>query len=131
MILFFYGHYYSLLVPSPVSCYTSLMSITQTVTIPEWEPSVPHRLTIDIPREVPAGPVILTFTPAPRSGDDECPICAQHRDPVTGNPRYKPEIYASMQEVEDMTSGKIPDKLHRYSSAEEMWADLDKDDLDD
>jgi hypothetical protein len=35
-----------------------------------------------------------------------------------------------MQEVEDMISGKIPDTLHRYSSAEEMWADLDKDDDD-
>jgi hypothetical protein len=35
------------------------MSVTQTVEIP-----VSHRLTIDVPREVPAGPVILTFTPA-------------------------------------------------------------------
>ena len=35
------------------------MSITQTVEIPDS-----HRLTIDVPREVPAGPVILTFTPA-------------------------------------------------------------------
>jgi len=35
------------------------MSITQTVEIP-----VNHRLTIDVPREVPAGPVVLTFTPA-------------------------------------------------------------------
>ena len=34
------------------------MSITQTVEIP-----VNHRLTIDVPPEVPAGPVILTFTP--------------------------------------------------------------------
>jgi len=34
------------------------MSITQTVEIPDS-----HRLTIDVPREVPAGPVILTFTP--------------------------------------------------------------------
>ena len=34
------------------------MSITQMVNIPES-----HRLTIDVPREVPAGPVILTFTP--------------------------------------------------------------------
>jgi hypothetical protein len=34
------------------------MSVTQTVEIPES-----HRLTIDVPREVPAGPVILTFTP--------------------------------------------------------------------
>ena len=35
------------------------MTITQTVTIP-----ADHRLTIDVPREVPTGPVILTFTPA-------------------------------------------------------------------
>ena len=35
------------------------MSVTQTVEIP-----ASHRLTIDVPREVPAGQVILTFTPA-------------------------------------------------------------------
>jgi len=35
------------------------MSVTQTVDIP-----VNHRLTIDVPREVPAGQTILTFTPA-------------------------------------------------------------------
>jgi len=35
------------------------MSVTQAVEIP-----ASHRLTIDVPREVPAGPVILTFTPA-------------------------------------------------------------------
>jgi len=35
------------------------MSITQTVKVP-----VSHRLTIDVPREIPSGNVILTFTPA-------------------------------------------------------------------
>jgi hypothetical protein len=35
------------------------MTIQQTINIP---PS--HRLTLDVPPEVPAGPVILTFTPA-------------------------------------------------------------------
>jgi hypothetical protein len=35
------------------------MSITQTVEVP-----ADHRLTIDVPREVPAGPVVLSFTPA-------------------------------------------------------------------
>ena len=35
------------------------MSITQTVEIP-----VDHRLTIDVPPEVPAGRAVLTFTPA-------------------------------------------------------------------
>jgi len=43
------------------------MSITQTVSIP-----ANHRLTIDVPREIPEGPVILTFTPKappPKSGE--------------------------------------------------------------
>ena len=35
------------------------MSITQTVDIPDS-----RRLTIDVPFEIPTGPVILTFTPA-------------------------------------------------------------------
>ena len=41
------------------SCYTFIMKATQTVVVP-----ANHRLTIDVPPEVPAGPVILTFTPA-------------------------------------------------------------------
>ena len=35
------------------------MAITQTVDIP-----ASHRLTIDVPSEVPEGPAVLTFTPA-------------------------------------------------------------------
>jgi len=35
------------------------MSVTQTVDIP-----ASHRLVIDVPREVPEGPTVLTFTPA-------------------------------------------------------------------
>ena len=35
------------------------MTITQTVDIP-----ADRRLIIDVPQEIPAGPVILTFTPA-------------------------------------------------------------------
>jgi len=35
------------------------MTITQTVDIP-----ADYRLTIDVPREIPPGQVILTFTPA-------------------------------------------------------------------
>jgi len=34
------------------------MSITQTVEVP-----ANHRLTIDAPHEIPAGTVVLTFTP--------------------------------------------------------------------
>ena len=36
------------------------MTIEQTVEIP-----ASHRLTIDVPRDIPAGPVVLTFTPKP------------------------------------------------------------------
>jgi hypothetical protein len=35
------------------------MSVTQTVEIP-----VSRRLTVDVPREVPPGMAVLTFTPA-------------------------------------------------------------------
>ena len=45
------------------------MSITQTVEIP-----ANHRLTIDVPYEVPAGKAILTFTPVstmPKTSDLE------------------------------------------------------------
>jgi hypothetical protein len=37
------------------------MTITQTVEVP-----ASHRLTIDVPREVPEGPTVLAFTPAPK-----------------------------------------------------------------
>jgi hypothetical protein len=40
------------------SCYIFLMSVTQTVEIP-----VNHRLTIDVPPEIPAGRAEITFTP--------------------------------------------------------------------
>jgi hypothetical protein len=101
------------------------MTITQTVEVP-----ASHRLTIDVPCEVPAGQVILTFTSkAAADGLDyegECPICAANRDPVSGNPRYNAETIAGMQEVEDMITGKIPAKW--YKSFDEMWKDLTAED---
>jgi hypothetical protein len=103
------------------------MTVTQTVEVP-----ASHRLTIDVPREVPAGAVILTFTPKPAADDDgldyegECPICAAHRDPITGNPRYNAETVAAIEEGMAISRGEIPSKL--YNSLEEMLADLDSDD---
>jgi len=40
------------------SCYIFFMSVTQTVEVP-----VSHRLTINVPREIPAGRTIIAFTP--------------------------------------------------------------------
>jgi len=41
------------------SCYIERMTITQTIEIP-----ADRRITLEIPREIQTGPVILTFTPA-------------------------------------------------------------------
>ena len=57
---------------------------------------------------------------------EECPICASHRDPVTGELRFNDEVMAGMQEVEDMISGKKPAKWH--TSLEDLLTDLDSDD---
>jgi len=105
------------------------MSITQTVEVP-----ANHRLIIDVPREIPAGRTILTFTPATDtdSGLDfagECPICAAHRDPITGNPRYNAETVAAIEEGMAISRGEIPAK--RFHSLAEMIEDLERDDPDD
>jgi hypothetical protein len=68
--------------------------------------------------------VILSFTP--EVGD--CPLCAKHRDPKTGELRFNAETIASMQEVDDMLAGKIPNTLKKFNSLEEMLEDLDADD---
>jgi hypothetical protein len=101
------------------------MSITQTVEIP-----ASHRLTIDVPREVPAGAVILTFTPKTSVTNDDglyldgvCPICEAHD--------YMPnaETIAAIKEGRAMMRGEIPAK--RFHSLAEMLEDLDRDYPDD
>jgi hypothetical protein len=57
-------------------CYIYLMSIMQTVEIP-----ANRRLTIDVPREVPVGPTILTFRPATAKKTDKAE--QKHGTPVT------------------------------------------------
>jgi len=101
------------------------MTITQTVEIPKN-----YRLTIDVPRELPAGRVIISFTPAPEPvALHECPICAKHIDPVTGNPRYNAETVAAIEEGISISRGEIPAK--RFNSLAAMLEDLEKDDPDD
>jgi len=57
------------------------MSITQTVEIP-----ANRRLTIDVPREVPTGSVILSFTPpqsvkkASMTDEEEIALINRHAD---------------------------------------------------
>jgi hypothetical protein len=42
------------------------MTIEQTIEIP-----ASRRITLEVPQEIPTGPGILTFTPAPRSAADQ------------------------------------------------------------
>jgi len=118
-----------------VSRYSYPMSVTRTVEVP-----ANHHLIVDVPPEIPAGPVILTFTPVtalPCGGttDDsltlagECPVCAAHRDPITGNPRYNAETAAAIEEGMAISRGEIP--ARRFHSLTEMIEDLERDDPDD
>ena len=53
---------------------------------------------------------------------EECPICAKHRDPETGELRFNAETVAAIEEGRAMMRGEIPSKL--YNSLEEMLVDL-------
>jgi hypothetical protein len=104
------------------------MTVTQTVEIP-----ASHRLVIDVPREVPAGAVILTFTPKTADADEErffpegeCPICAANRDPVTGEERFNAKTLAAFAEGDAILRGEIPAK--RFTSIEELLTELDSED---
>ena len=121
------------------------MSVTQTVTIP-----ADRRLVIDVPREVPVGRTVLAFTPAPEkkpadirsdcavasetgAADDswfergeECPFCAAHRDPVTGEELFNAKTIAAIEEGDAIMRGEIPAK--RYSSLADLLAALDAED---
>jgi hypothetical protein len=41
-----------------------------------------------------------------------CPICAQHRDPKTGEPRFNAETIAAFEEGDAMLRGEIPATWH-------------------
>jgi hypothetical protein len=95
------------------------MTITQTVEIP-----ADRLITLEVPQQIPTKRVILSFTPEV----EDCQICAKYRDPETGELRFNAETIASIQEVDDMLAGKIPNTLKKFNSLEEMLEDLDSDD---
>ena len=100
------------------------MAITQTVDIP-----ASHRLTIEVPREVPEGRVILTFTPAAEQAADEdddnadwfenggeCPLCAKYGHEPNA------QTIAAIEEGRAMMRGEIPSPT--FHSLDELLADL-------
>ena len=96
------------------------MIIEQTIEVP-----ASRRITLEIPQQIPVGPVILTFTPVDRAAAkiaDDCPECAKHRDPETGEFRFNAETVAAIEEGRAMMRGEIP--AQQFGSLEELLADL-------
>ena len=58
----------------------------------------------------------------------DCPLCAKHRNPKTGELCFNVDTLAGIKEVDDMLAGKIPNTLKSFNSLEEMLSDLDSDD---
>ena len=86
------------------------MTMTQTIDVP-----ADRRITL--PREVPTGPVVITFTPAPQAAVDECPLCAKYRDPTSGALIPNAETIAAIEET-NKPSAK------QFNSLEELLVDL-------
>jgi len=102
------------------------MIITQTVNIPADS----HNITLEVPREVPAGKTLISFTPAPDASPlHPCPLCAGYINPETGNPRYNAETVAAIEEGRAMLCGEIPATW--YNSLDEMLEALEKDETDE
>ncbi|GHT54891.1 hypothetical protein FACS1894109_00380 [Spirochaetia bacterium] len=92
------------------------MTIEQTVEIP-----ASHRLTIDVPREIPVGrmQVIIRF-PDPAEAAEPCPkdgcsLCAIYKEP-------NEKTIAAFEEGEAMMRGEIPSPT--FHSLEEVLAEL-------
>jgi hypothetical protein len=59
--------------------------------------------------------------------DDECPICAQNRNPITGNPRFNAKTLAAFEETKAIMQGEIPAKRYKPHEFEEAWKELLED----
>jgi len=67
------------------------MTVTQTVDIP-----ASHKLTIDVPSEVPEGKTIVTFSPAEEKATDEANKALQRKE----------EMKLLKQALEEIRNGK-------------------------
>ena len=59
--------------------------------------------------------------------DGECPICANLRDPITGNPPFNAKARAAMEEARAMMRGEIPAKWHKPYELEDVLKELLED----
>ena len=83
------------------------MTITQTVEIP-----ADRRLIIDVPREVPAGKTILTFTPAttvPKATNKKIGMTRKELDEMLKNAHtpHSDALSGILSGIEDFTAQQI------------------------
>ena len=62
---------------------------------------------------------------------EDCPICAQHQDPLTGNPRYNAKALAAMEEGKAIICGEKKVKWHKPHELKEVWQVILNEDSDD
>ena len=72
------------------SCYASYMTMTQTVEI------TANRRTVKVPREIPAGATIITFTPAAL----EATVASSERSPASGTNKSEQGINAALRRAQ-------------------------------
>ncbi|MCL2215207.1 MAG: hypothetical protein FWC06_08380 [Treponema sp.] len=82
------------------------MTTTRTVEIP-----ADRRITIEVPREVPAGRVVLTFTPASEAE----------------NPKYNAKALTAIAEAEAIIKGEISANWHKPKELEKVWKETLED----
>ena len=91
------------------------MIVEQIVEVP-----ASRRIFLDLPEDLPIGRVKVTVTP--EADINDCPLCAKHRDPETGELRPNAETAAAIREGRAMMRGEIPAK--RFNSLNELLEDL-------
>jgi hypothetical protein len=80
------------------------MTIEQTVEIP-----ADHRLTLEVPPEIPAGRTILAFTPAPVKPIDNIKKPSKSHTPLTDR------LSGILSHVKDMSPQEIrEERLNKY-----------------
>ena len=62
--------------------------------------------------------------------EGECPICAAHRDPVTGEELFNAETAAAIEEGKAILRGEIPVEWHKPQEFEKVWQALLNEEVD-
>ena len=90
------------------------MTITQTVDIP-----ASHKLTIDVPREIPEGRAVLAFTPAPVDNAVEDEDTTEYLLRSPANREHLLNAIESVKEGKNLITFESAEAAHKCA---EEWA---------